>query len=226
VLLQPQRFNVLPPVIKNLLIINGLAFMATLVFGQMGFDIIRQFGMYIPQSQQFAPYQLVTHLFLHANMSHIFFNMFALWMFGNALENQWGSQRFLIFYLVTGLGAAMCHLGVNVYEYYHHMALYEMTGSEASLQSLRMLEWVPTVGASGAVFGVLLGFGMTYPNQKIYLYFLMPIKAKYFVLGYGLMELWSGFAQASSNIAHFAHVGGMLFGFLLIRYWKSTQRRF
>ena len=200
--------------------------MATLVFGQMGFDIIRQFGMYIPQSQQFAPYQLVTHLFLHANMSHIFFNMFALWMFGNALENQWGSQRFLIFYLVTGLGAAMCHLGVNVYEHYHHMALYEMTGSQASLQSLRMLEWVPTVGASGAVFGVLLGFGMTYPNQKIYLYFLMPIKAKYFVLGYGILELWSGFSQASSNIAHFAHVGGMLFGFLLIRYWQSTQRRF
>ncbi|MDA9151753.1 rhomboid family intramembrane serine protease [Schleiferiaceae bacterium] len=224
---QRQSFSLLPPVIKNLLIINGLAYFASIVFAQMGIDLLSMFGLYLPQSSEFQPYQLVTHLFFHdlSNLSHIFGNMFALWMFGVSLENLWGSQRFFIFYFVTGLGAALCHLGVNMFEYYRYLNEYQVMGNFQSGQMAQMLLFIPTVGASGAVFGLLLGFGMTYPNQRIYIYFLMPIKAKYFVLFYGAFELFSGFSNPGSNIAHFAHIGGMLFGFLLLRYWKQKQFR-
>jgi len=204
---RPSGFSFLPPVVKNLLIINGLAFFASIVFGRMGYDVIGHFGLYLPASELFKPFQLVTHLFLHdtSNLGHILGNMFALWMFGTPLENRWGSQRFLTYYFVTGFGAAALH-----------EALYQM-------QSLAL---TPTVGASGAVFGLLLGFGMMYPNQQIYLYFLLPIKAKYFVAIYGLFELFNGVASSGSSIAHFAHVGGMIFGFLLIRKWQSSRTRF
>ena len=224
---QPRSFSLLPPVIKNLLIINGLAYFASIVFAQMGLDLLSMFGLYLPQSPEFQPYQLVTHLFFHdlSNFSHIFGNMFALWMFGMSLENLWGSQRFFIYYFVTGLGAALCHLGVNMFEYYSYVNEYQVMGSLQAGQMAQMMLYIPTVGASGAVFGLLLGFGMTYPNQRIYLYFLIPVKAKYFVLVYGLFELFAGFSNSGSNIAHFAHIGGMLFGFLLLRYWKGQQFR-
>ncbi|MEK9829619.1 MAG: rhomboid family intramembrane serine protease [Schleiferiaceae bacterium] len=226
----PRRsFSYLPPVIKNLLIINGLAYFASITFAQMGTDLLSMFGLYLPQSEHFQPYQLVTHLFFHdlSNFSHIFGNMFALWMFGMSLENLWGSQRFFIFYFVTGIGAALCHLGVNVFEYYSYVNEYSVTGNPLAGQLAQYMLQIPTVGASGAVFGLLLGFGMTFPEQRIYLYFLMPIKAKYFVAIYGLFELFAGFANQGSNIAHFAHIGGMVFGYLLLRYWKRNQfRRF
>jgi membrane associated rhomboid family serine protease len=224
---RPSGFSFLPPVVKNLLIINGLAFFATIVFGRMGFDVIGLFGLYLPTSDLFKPFQLVTHLFLHdtSGLGHILGNMFALWMFGTPLENRWGSQRFLLFYFVTGFGAAALH-GVNYWEYVQAFNLHAATGSGEALYFLQSLEMTPTVGASGAVFGLLLGFGMMYPNQQIYLYFLLPIKAKYFVAIYGLFELFNGVANSGSSIAHFAHVGGMIFGFLLIKRWQSSGTRF
>jgi membrane associated rhomboid family serine protease len=225
----PRRsFSYLPPVIKNLLIINGLAYFASITFAQMGTDLLSMFGLYLPQSEHFQPYQLVTHLFFHdlSNFSHIFGNMFALWMFGMSLENLWGSQRFFIFYFVTGIGAALCHLGVTMVDFYQHGDELVQVWGKTITYSEYLLR-TPTVGASGAVFGLLLGFGMTFPEQRIYLYFLMPIKAKYFVAIYGLFELFAGFANQGSNIAHFAHIGGMVFGYLLLRYWKRNQfRRF
>jgi membrane associated rhomboid family serine protease len=240
---RPARFNLLPDVIKNLMIINGLFFMAMVVFNNVfGMDLGAILGLYLPGSPEFRPYQLISHMFMHGNFGHIFFNMFALWMFGNMLENTWGARRFLTYYLVTGLGAALLHLGVNYYQAASLTAELESMGytpevienamitgdvatnltpsAEIRFQELYQLYHIPTVGASGAVFGVLLAFGMMFPNTLIYIYFLFPIKAKYFVIFYGLAELYSGFSQPGSNIAHFAHLGGMLFGFILIKLWQ------
>lgn len=241
-----MRFQLLPEVIKNLLIINGLFFLATVVLGNvMGLDLNRMLGLYLPQSENFEPYQIVTHMFMHGNLGHIFFNMFALWMFGYALENVWGPKRFLIYYFVTGLGAALLHLGVQYWEYsslVDQLSSEDLRGLQArggdllasgrnyidpSLGRANLLLNTPTVGASGAVFGVLLAFGMLFPNQRIYLYFAFPIKAKYFVIGYGALELFNGLANdPGSNVAHFAHLGGMLFGYLLLRYWKKNSGSF
>jgi membrane associated rhomboid family serine protease len=242
----PLQFKLLPEVIKNLLIINGLFFLASVVFGNVfGTDLTRLLGVYLPQSEQFMPFQIVTHMFMHGNLGHIFFNMFALWMFGNALENVWGPKRFLIYYFVTGLGAALLHLGIQYWEY--SSLISQLTEGEvqtvlregASLwetgrnytnpimgQANALLN-SPTVGASGAVFGVLLAFGMLFPNQYIYIYFVLPVKVKYFVAVYGALELYNGIANdPASNVAHFAHLGGMLFGFLLLRYWKKNNGTF
>jgi len=238
---RPGRFSLLPEVIKNLLIINGLFFLATVVMGNvLQLGLIETLGLYLPGSPQFEPYQLITHMFMHGNLGHIFFNMFALWMFGYTLENIWGSRKFLIYYLVTGLGAAMLHLGINLTEaYFLQQELLDMGYSLAELQQVRgsasysgawppalqnyaLKYGIPTVGASGAVFGVLLAFGMMFPNQYIYVYFALPIKAKYFVAIYGALELYNGIANdPDSNVAHFAHLGGMLFGYFLIRYWRK-----
>lgn len=240
---RPMRFNLLPEVIKNLLIINGLFFLATIVLGNVaGLDLIKMLGLYLPGSAHFEPYQIVTHMFMHGGLTHIFFNMFALWMFGYTLENIWGSKRFLIYYLITGLGAALIHLGINYWEAMELKEQLVQAGfTQSDLMTLRETgQWnvsgvsrdlvgqyfrkynTPTVGASGAVYGVLLAFGMMFPNQYIYIYFALPIKAKYFVIIYGGLELFNGIANdPDSNVAHFAHLGGMLFGFLLIRYWRG-----
>lgn len=153
---------------------------------------------------------------MHGSPTHLFFNMFALWMFGASLENLWGSKRFLIYYLITGLGAAFLHEAVLYIEYLQLL-------DEMLLDQIAQLASTPTVGASGAVFGILLGFGMMYPNQPIYIYFLFPIKTKYFVAIYGALELWNGLANANSEIAHFAHLGGMLFGYLIIKSWQRRR---
>jgi membrane associated rhomboid family serine protease len=242
---RPQSFSFLPPVIKNLLIINGLFFMGAITLQQtFGIDLNRVLGLYMPGSPDFKPHQIITSMFLHSldNPSHIFFNMFTLWMFGVSLENIWGSKRFLIFYVVTGVGAALCHMGVNLYEAYS--LRNALLASGLDLESLNLsvqADWrtalstyppmlrdyyllhnIPTIGASGAVYGILMGFGMSFPNQYIYIYFLLPIKAKYLVAIFGAMELWSGLSGSTSNIAHFAHLGGMVFGFFLIRYWRRN----
>ncbi len=240
---RPQGFTFLPPVIKNLLIINFLMFMGTTVFSGMGLNLVKWFALYFPASPNFMPHQLVTHMFMHGDFGHVFFNMFALWIFGTALENLWGSKRFLIFYMVTGLGASLVHMGVHAIQYYdaiNHltpemMDLVEkegysvmMSGQAYKDQYLNLYNQmlnVPTLGASGAVFGILLAFGMTFPNQYIYLYFLLPIKAKWFVIIYGGLELYNGIMYTNDGIAHFAHLGGMLFGYLLIRYWRRNQFR-
>ncbi len=241
---RPSGFNFMPVVVKNLLIINGLFFLATISMGgAFQINLIKVLGLHMPGSPDFQPYQLVTHMFMHANFSHIFFNMFALWMFGTAIENLMGSKRFLTYYLITGFGAAFLHLGVSYLEALSLRSELLAAGySAADLQqfietgSYRVISgasehtivaflsryFIPTVGASGAVFGILLAFGMFFPNSYIYLFFAIPIKAKYFVMAYGAMELYFGITS-DGNIAHFAHLGGMLFGYLLIRYWRRRR---
>ncbi len=237
---RPSGFSILPPVVKNLLIINGLFFLATITLSQV--DLIEMLGLHPFESRLFKPYQLVTHFFMHGGLAHIFSNMFALWMFGNALENYWGGKKFLIYYLLTGLGAAALHLGIMEFQIHRLMAemspedieavLFEGPGLLKSLQNytdpnlaqLNQLLNTSTVGASGAVFGVLLAFGMTFPNTIIYVYFALPIKAKYFVMLYGAFELYAGIQNnPGDNVAHFAHLGGMIFGYFLIRYWNKTR---
>lgn len=266
----PRGFSFLPPVVKNLLIINGLAFLAYIVVGKaFSIDLNSILGMYYFGSENFKIYQLVTYMFMHGNFTHLLFNMFAFWMFGYLLENVWGSRRFLTFYFVTGLGAILVQMLVNFIQYfpipnaleiyagapspedfkyiletyfsgyYNKVVLadfysqFQLYPGDASmkLESVRILETlyqsrinVPTVGASGAVFGILLAFGMMFPDQRIYVYFLFPIKAKWFVLIYGALELILGISnRAGDNVAHFAHLGGMIFGYFLIRHWKKNQ---
>lgn len=267
---RPSSYKLLPDVVKNLLIINGILFLADQVLtSKFGYSLSEKFGLYYPTSQHFHWTQFITHLFLHGSPLHIISNMFALWMFGNALENYWGSKRFLIFYLVCGLGAALIQTlatgweigqmktvidqyaahpsftdfeallkrynGLvqpsnydyfnNVFSNYHDNATYASQSVKAAYELLNAKADIPTVGASGAVFGVLLAFGMLFPNTLLYLYFAIPIKAKYFVILYGLFELYSGFKNdPTDNVAHFAHLGGMLFGFILIKYWNKNNR--
>lgn len=198
---QPStQFSIFPPAVKHLLIINGLAFVGlnTPIIGQMLFE----YGALWPlESGRFGFWQLISYMFLHAGLGHIFFNLFALWMFGQAIENFWGTQRFTIYYFLTGIGAAILHMIVG-------------PGG------------VPTLGASGAVYGILLAFGMMFPDRPIMLLFPpIPIKAKYFVAGFGAIELISGLTRSNSGVAHFAHLGGMLVGFILIKYWGLKGER-
>jgi membrane associated rhomboid family serine protease len=183
-------------------------------------------------------------MFMHGNLMHLVFNMFALWMFGRVLESVWGPKRFFIYYFVTGLGAAVFYSFVNFVEFQYiasrmtpEMVQTVITNGANLLNQgqnytdlagkLNLLLNVPTVGASGAVFGILLGFGMLFPNTELMLLFPpIPIKAKYFVAGYGAIELFSGIANTGDNIAHFAHLGGMLFGFILIKYWNTKTTNF
>ena len=242
---RPSSFRHLPEVVKNLLIINGLFFLATITLDGMGFDMYRFFGLHQFQSPEFMPHQLITHLFMHGNFTHLFFNMFALWMFGKVLENVWGGKKFLIYYMITGLGAAAIHLGVSQYEIMSLQAQISSNDLNTILNEggnilaggqnytnpimgkLNLLIHTPTVGASGAVFGVLLAFGMLFPNALLYIYLAIPIKAKYFVILYGLLELYAGISNnPADNVAHFAHLGGMIFGFLLIKYWKRNSNTF
>ena len=242
---RPSSFRHLPEVVKNLLIINGLFFLATITLDGMGFDMYRFFGLHQFQSPDFMPHQLITHLFMHGNFTHLFFNMFALWMFGKVLENVWGGKKFLIYYMITGLGAAAIHLGVSQYEIMSLQAQISSNDLNTILNEggnilsggknytnpimgkLNLLIHTPTVGASGAVFGVLLAFGMLFPNALLYIYLAIPIKAKYFVILYGLLELYAGISNnPADNVAHFAHLGGMIFGFLLIKYWRKNSNTF
>ena len=242
---RPGNFRQLPEVVKNLLIINGLFFLATITLDGMGFDMYQFFGLHQFQSAKFMPHQLITHLFMHGNFTHLFFNMFALWMFGKVLENVWGGKKFLIYYMITGLGAAAIHLGVSQYEIMSLQAQISSIDLNTILNEggdilaggqnytnpimgkLNLLIHTPTVGASGAVFGVLLAFGMLFPNALLYIYLAIPIKAKYFVILYGLLELYAGISNnPADNVAHFAHLGGMIFGFLLIKYWRKNSNNF
>ncbi|WP_299583205.1 rhomboid family intramembrane serine protease [uncultured Sunxiuqinia sp.] len=238
-------FGSIPPVVKNLIIINVLMLFATFVLSMQNIDLTRILGLHYIASPKFEPYQIVTHMFMHGGFTHLLFNMFALWMFGRVLESVWGPKRFFIYYFATGLGAAVLHTFVNFIEYQsviskmspEHIDLVMQNGADIWMQGknytdplmgkLNLLLNVPTVGASGAVFGVLLGFGMLFPNTQLMLLFPpIPIKAKYFVIGYGVLELYLGLARPGSNVAHFAHLGGMLFGYLLIRYWNKNSRNF
>lgn len=237
--------NAIPPVVKNLIIINAIMLLATYVLEMKGIDLTKILGLYYFESPDFRPYQLVTHMFMHGGFMHLLFNMFALWMFGRVLESVWGPKRFFIYYFVTGLGAAVFYTFVNYLEFQYlagkmtleNVQMVMTQGTEIFNQGknftdvtagkLNLILNVPTVGASGAVFGILLGFGMLFPNTELMLLFPpIPIKAKYFVLGYGAIELFSGIANTGDNIAHFAHLGGMLFGFIMIKYWNRKTNNF
>lgn len=238
-------FGNIPPVVKNLIIINALMLVVTYFMNFRGVDLTRMLGLYYPKSPNFEPYQLVSHMFMHGGFMHLFFNMFALWMFGRILESVWGPKRFFIYYFATGLGAVALHTFVNFLQYKSITAqmspdqiqMVLQNGNDILMQGknytnpamgkLNLLLNIPTVGASGAVFGVLLGFGMLFPNTQLMLLFPpIPIKAKYFVIGYGALELIFGITNTAGNIAHFAHLGGMLFGYLLIRYWNKNSQHF
>ena len=234
---RPGNFSELPEVVKNLLILNGLFFLATVSLSNLGIDLVKILGLHQFQSTDFRPHQLITHLFMHGNFTHLFFNMFALWMFGKILENVWGSKRFLIYYMITGIGAAGIHLLISQYQIISisnqipemlNLAIEGRYNPSIPIsKKLTQLIITPTVGASGAVFGLLLAFGMLFPNALLYLYFAIPIKAKYFVIGYGLIELYAGISNnPADNVAHFAHLGGMIFGFFLIKYWKNNMTSF
>lgn len=262
----------MPPVVKNLLIINALFYVASIALkAGLNIEIMDYLGLHLPMAEKFGAHQLITYMFLHAypDPSHIFFNMFALFMFGRMLETVWGPKRFLLYYMVTGVGAGIIHLIVQYFEVQpvlEAITFYMNNASPENLQAF-LSQWykVPspgfgsfvdqynallytnpdmaialskefvynyraeylnayvTVGASGAVFGILLAFGMLFPNTVLFLMFPpIPIKAKYFVIIYGVLELFMGVSNFSGdNVAHFAHLGGMLFGFVLIKYWQK-----
>lgn len=214
---RPQGFSILPLVVKNLLIINGIFFLATIAMDMVWhIDLANYLGLHYIGASDFRPYQFVTYMFMHGSFAHLFFNMFALWMFGNAIENAWGPKRFLIFYFVCGIGAGLTQ------ELVQYIQLSDIQKGGRIVPVDDYLNMLTTVGASGAVYGILLAFGMMWPNSMIYLYFLIPIKTKWFVLIYGLLELFTGFSSID-NVAHFAHVGGMVFGLLLILYWRNKE---
>ncbi len=273
-------FRILPPVVKNLLIINTLFFLATLALRKYNIDLINILGLHYPGAPGFRIYQFITYMFMHGGWEHILFNMFALWMFGNVIENVWGGKKFLIFYTLTGLGSGVVYIiwihislqpnlallnqiidqptvqGIELYfhEYGFHVGQISSTLSQADINSFNhnvsllqmddanhaaiqqiitflsaykaeMLNQMVVIGASGAIFGLLIAFGMMFPNSMIYLYFAIPIKAKWFVLGYGLLELFSGISnRPGDNVAHFAHVGGMLVGLAILLYWKKKGK--
>ena len=235
-----QQFSHLPEIVKNLMIINGLFFLASWSLQSRGIDLSSWFALHQFQSPDFQPHQLLTHMFMHANFTHLFFNMFTLWMFGKTLENKWGAKRFLTYYLITGFGAALIYVGyiqfqiVNISAELNPELINQVINPTnntkisaepsqfLSMQNLYNLINTKMVGASGAVYGLLLAFGMLFPNSIIYLYMAIPIKTKYFVAGIGCLALFNGIGNnPGDNVAHFAHLGGMIFGIILLKYWKK-----
>ncbi|HRP88897.1 MAG TPA: rhomboid family intramembrane serine protease [Edaphocola sp.] len=222
-------FSILPPVIKNLIIINVIIYLLKIALQNMNFDLDYLLGLFYWESPYFRFWQPLTHIFMHGNFTHLLFNMFALWMFGNVVENVLGTKKFLILYFVSGFGAALCQLMVYHYQLHDLVQLIQTYPDQygAYLTSRNSPLNVPMIGASGAVFGVLFAFGFMFPNQLIYFYFLFPIKAKYFIAGYAALELFSGLkGNINDNVAHFAHLGGMLFAYLLFVYWKKNGTLF
>lgn len=237
--------NNIPVVTKNLLIINVLMFLATTVIGmRFNFDLNQYLGLHFVLSDHFNAAQLITYMFMHGGFTHLFFNMFALWMFGRILEQVWGPKRFLFYYLFCGIGAGLIQEAVAAFSYFDmagdmSAAMVEAVRNEGADALRRGMNFVEpqmaalngvlngtTVGASGAVYAILLGFGVLFPNEQMFIFPLpMPIKAKFFVIGYAVIELWAGLTNSlHDNVAHFAHLGGMLFGILLIIYWRRKER--
>jgi len=219
------------PATTNLIIINALMLAADFVLGRKGIDLNDWLGLHYYDASDYHIWQAVTYMFMHANFQHLFFNMFSLYMFGRLLEMVWGAQRFIIYYLVCGVGAAIVQqiawrFGI-VADWLHQIQLEDagFTYGQLLLEGGQYLNRLVTVGASGSVFGILLAFGMMFPNSTIYLLIPpMPLKAKWLVIGYGLFELFGGVVGSGDGIAHFAHLGGMLFGFLLIMLWRHDRK--
>ncbi len=205
--------NSMPPVTKNLLLINLAVFLLPML---IDVDLTQAFGLHFLLAPHFRVDQLVTYMFLHANFTHLLFNMFALWMFGRVMEQVLGAKRFLILYLVCGIGAGVMQ---EIAQYIFYI------NSDLAMLPREMLDGWTTVGASGAVYGVLLSFGYTFPNQRLFIIpFPFPIKAKYLIAGYAAIEVLSMLGDAHTNVAHMAHLGGMLFAWLLLLYWKRAPK--
>lgn len=217
--------NSMTPVVRNLIIINVIMLVVSTFTGDF---MYKYFSLFYFKSEFFHPYQIITHMFMHGGFWHLFFNMYTLWIFGSVLENMWGSKKFFLYYMVTGLGAALLHelvMFIQVSVWTPEIA----AGSIQASQSMHALMMTPTVGASGAIYGLLLAYGMMFPNNVMALIFPpISLKAKWFVIIFGAIELVSGLTGAmgmsGSNVAHFAHLGGMLFGLILILYWKKKNR--
>ena len=214
----------LPTVTRYLLIANFCVFFLAAILQRYGIDLNTVCGLHYISAQSFHWWQPFTYMFLHANFSHIFFNMFAVWMFAPMIEQEWGSKRFSLYYLVCGLGAAL------IQELVWMMMLNNMAGSYDAASLVYYSSMLNTIGASGAVFGILFAFGWLYPDVPMYILFIpIPIRARIFVIIYALIELFAGLGSVAGmtadNVAHFAHLGGMLFGWLLILYWKKTNWR-
>lgn len=240
----------IPAVTKNLLIINGLFFLATFVFGQTGTDLGTILGAFYPESVNFRPWQIITHMFMHApfpNISHILFNMFALWMFGSTVEHALGAKKFLILYFAAGLGSFVLFNFTNYLQVENLKPIVEASGvniqdlilnasdpnyrvNTTNIEATRELAAyyrTPMVGASGAIYGILVAFGVLYPNAKLALIFLpIPVKAKYFIPVLIAIEFFMAIQNYAWNpIAHFAHIGGAIIGFILVRSWKKNLHR-
>lgn len=214
--------NSIPVITKNLIIINAMVMIMTALDNS---DFMYEtFALFYPTSSFFKPWQLVTHMFMHGGFWHLFFNMYTLYIFGTVLERMWGPKKFLIFYFVTGLGAATLHMFTQYIQVQHFLS-QAADGSMLAAQAIHILKMTPTVGASGAIYGVLLGFAMLFPDTI--LSFIFPpvqIKAKWAIIIFALIALVCGVTGRGGSVAHFAHLGGMLFGWLLIFYWKKKHR--
>lgn len=219
-------FRNIPTITKNLLLINILVFVGTWMLEGQHIDLANWGGLHFFMASDFHLYQFLTYQFLHANLTHLFFNMFALWMFGCVVENVWGAKKFLFYYISCGIGAGL----IQELSQWATMELFPEMQVEVALlsggttmipYSQHLMLLANTVGASGAIYAILLAFGMIFPNERIFIFPLpVPIKAKWFVAGYAAIELFETFVSSSDGVAHVAHLGGMLFGFLMIRYWN------
>lgn len=219
--------NNLPTITKNLLIINCLMFLAQAVFEHSGIMLEQWLGLHFILAEHFYPWQFLTYIFLHGNLTHLFFNMFALWMFGRVMENVWGPKRFLLFFFVCGIGAGLIQEVVQGVKYLSdNLAHYDEVNIGSNVISMAAyLDLWNTIGASGAVYGILLAFGLTFPEERMIIFPLpIPIPAKIFVIIYALIELFCGFGGSRDGVAHFAHLGGMFFGWLLMLYWAGKLR--
>lgn len=223
--IRPGRFQVLPVIIKNLIIINSLVWLAQITIGQDLIPMEKIFALHHFSSDHYGIWQFITYMFLHSSGSffHILFNMFALWMFGSTLENLWGPVRFLLFYLVCGVGAGITQAFALSYDISTYTNMFQ-TG-QISAQELYMLSNIPTLGASGAVMGIFAAFAFTFPNsQMLILPIPFPIKAKWALLGLAAMDLIGGVSSESTGIAHFAHLGGAAIGILIVMVWNKKDR--
>lgn len=220
------------PAVKWILFANVLFFLASYFLPARGINLNMWLGMYYFGVSAFKPWQIITHMFMHANFSHIFFNMFNFVMFGMILEKVWGAKRFLMFYFFCGLGAAFLHQTVQAIQVYHILGSFHVPDILPSVQAEQISQIIgPVIGASGAVYGVMAAFAMLFPNTELYLFFIpVPIKAKYVIGGLVLIDLFSGVTGSTllggANIAHFAHVGGALFGILMVLVWRKDRNKF
>jgi len=234
---RPSGFGYLPVVTKNIIIINVIMFLASMILQTRGIDLTKYFGLHYYLADDFKPHQFVTYIFMHSGFQHILFNMLGVYIFGQVLEQVWGPKRYLIFYIVTGLGAALAQYIIMHFQISHtldmvnqELALPSMSAydkSELINQKYDYLNRHVIVGASGSLFGLLGAFGMLFPNRELYLYFLFPIKAKWLVIAYGAFEIFSGLrSDPGDNVAHFAHIGGLIVGVILVLLWRKDRNHF